>query len=175
MNEFQEGPVIFAPPENERILAFLSEPTRLEKSVSAAKGFASTNPDSVPNSARDLGTHPDVVSRLWQELGGVLPERCSWIVYGAPCLVHPRTGIIFGFAGGTDTYAIRLPAPMCAEAVKHGATRRRKYPPYPSLGISASELDLATFGAGWVFGAWMELEPDWCRAAYLEAARDSRQ
>jgi hypothetical protein len=56
-----------------------------------------------------LGAHPDLLARLWDELGGALPVDCRWIVFGTPVLVHPKTGMLFGFGGGTHTYAFRLP------------------------------------------------------------------
>ena len=128
--------------------------------------MASVSPESLTNPYYDLGTHPDVVERLWDELTVRLPARCRWIVYGAPVLVHPSAGIIFAFAGGTHTYALRLPAKEREEALRAGAKRLYEYPAYPELDIEASTLDLASIGEEWVFGGWFEGEEDWCLAAY---------
>lgn len=81
-------------------------------------------------------------------------------------LVHPTTGIVFGFAGGTHTYALRLPPRERADAVKAGARTIHEYPAYPELKVAASRLDLADFGPEWVLGGWLKHEEDWCRAAF---------
>jgi hypothetical protein len=113
-----------------------------------------------------LGTHPEIVERLWDELGGRLPAKCGWILYGRPVLVHPRTGVVFGLAGGSLTYALRLPEAERTAAITAGAKIVHEYPAYPELNVPASTLDLADFGPEWVFGGWLKGEEDWCRAAY---------
>src|SRR3989304_2688537 len=70
-----------------------------------------TSPDQVVRPYETLGTHPDLVARLWDELQSKLPVDCRVIFCGTPALVHPTTGIVFAFAGGTHTYALRLPEP----------------------------------------------------------------
>src|SRR5437762_8979200 len=105
-------PIDFDHPANGGILRYLKSRerfTRLAPSVS---------PESVPDPYFTLGTHPDLVERLWDKLGKALPEDCRWVVYGTPVLAHPKTGIIFGFAAGTLTYALRLPEPELGEAVQ---------------------------------------------------------
>ena len=59
-------------------------------------------PDEVTQPYYSLGTHPDLVERLWDELGKVLPVDCRAVFYGSPALLHPETGTVFGFAGGTQ-------------------------------------------------------------------------
>jgi hypothetical protein len=112
------------------------------------------------------GTHPDLVMRLWDELGKLLPEDCHAVVHGAPVLVRPSTAIIFAFAGGTHTYAFRLPSDIRQAAMKAGATRVYHYKAYPQLKIDASRFDLAEVGDEWVFGDWLKGEDDWIKAAY---------
>ena len=124
----------------------------------------SASPADVADPYMTLGTHPDVVERLWDELGGCLPEPCRWVVYGRPALVHPRSGIVFGFAGGTHTYALRLPPEERARAVQAGARREHTYG-------DGSRLDLDALGDAWVLGAWLAPEPEWCLAAYAHAGR----
>jgi hypothetical protein len=85
------------------------------------------------------GTHPDLVMRLWDELGKLLPEDCHAVVHGAPVLVRPSTAIIFAFAGGSFTYAFRLPLDLRQAAIKAGATRVYHYRAYPELKIEASQ------------------------------------
>lgn len=112
------------------------------------------------------GTHPDLLDRLWSELGELLPEDCHAVVYAAPILVRPSTGVIFAFAGGTHTYAFRLPADVRARAIKAGARRVYHYRAYPELNVAASTFDLAEIGDEWVFGGWLQGEEDWIRSAY---------
>lgn len=112
------------------------------------------------------GTHPDLVERLWQELGGLLPEDCHAIVYGTPVLMRPSSAIVFAFAGGSHTYALRLPADVRTEAMTAGAGRVHLYPAYPELGIAASSFSLDEIGDEWVFGGWLKGEEQWVLAAY---------
>ena len=125
-------------------------------------------PVLTPGNVRDpyygLGTHPDLVSRLWDELASTLPIDCRAVFYGAPALIHPSTGIIFGFAGGTHTYALRLPGPERADAMSAGATRTKTYPCSPLF-------DLTELGDEWVFCGWFHGEQAWCLAAFREAGR----
>jgi hypothetical protein len=120
-------------------------------------------PNSVPQPSLTLGTHPDLVERLWDTLTALLPEACQWVVYGRPALVHPGTGVIFGFAQGTHAYALRLPQPERDEAVAAGAKAQYVYP--------SATLDLSAAGDEWLFGCWHPDEPRWCLAAYEAAGR----
>src|SRR4051794_24613595 len=97
--------VAFDNPANAGVLRHL----RGGRSLSLARGAGACSPESVREPYMNLGTHPDLVSRLWNEITTALPVRCNWVVYSAPVLVRPDTGIIFAFAGGTHTYALRLP------------------------------------------------------------------
>ena len=112
------------------------DPSGLDHAANAAlcryfKGRGRTDlpalarPDEVPKPYETLGTHPDLAARLWDEIAARLPADCRFIV--------------FGFAGGTHTYALRLPEVTRQEAVLAGAERVKKYP----LGGS---LDLDDFG-----------------------------
>lgn len=121
------------------------------------------HPDDVARPYDSLGTHPDLVARLWDELGGVLPEDCRMVFCGMPVLMHPRSGVVFAFAGGTHTYALRLPVAQHAAALAAGATRIMRYP------VRQPDFDLAEIGPEWVFGRWFQAEPDWCRAAHAFA------
>lgn len=120
-------------------------------------------PDEVPHAYMALGTHPDLVARLWDELGNALPQDCRAVFYGAPALVHPVSGVVFGFAGGTHSYALRLPEPERGEAVIAGAQSIMHYP------ANQASLDLALIGPEWLFGNWYTDEARWCVAACLSA------
>jgi hypothetical protein len=162
-----DEPVVdFEHPANRGILAYLSNPDRLGRSVSVARSRRSCSPDDIAQPYWSLGAHPDLLQRLWDELGRVLPEDCRWVVLGTPVLVRPRSGVIFAFGGGTQTYALRLPASARAVALAAGGETVRRYPGYAKLDVSASTLDLGAIGEEWVFGNWRKGEEEWCRAAY---------
>jgi hypothetical protein len=122
-------------------------------------------PDEMPDPYMTLGTHPDLVARLWDELPALLPVDCRMIFAGTPALVHPKSGLVFGFATGTHTYALRLPPPVHETALAAGARRVRTY-------LVGPPFDLATVGAEWLFCAWLKGEEGWCLAAY-EFASDA--
>jgi hypothetical protein len=117
--------------------------------------------EAVADPRYGLGTHPDLIDRLW-ELDDSLPERCRWVVHGHPALVHSRSGVIFGFAGGTLGYALRLPEGERREADALGARTAIKMPYETPWDV----WDASKAGPEWRFGLWSDREPQWCRAAY---------
>jgi hypothetical protein len=161
----------FEHPDNRGVLSYLGAPERLRRSVSVAASRRECAPADIPDPYMTLGTHPDLVARLWNELTSELPADCRWVVFGAPALVRPDSGVLFGFAGGSLTYALRLPPDAKAAAVSAGATTIHRYPAYPELGIPASVLDLKEIGDDWILGGWFASEPMWCLAAYEYAGR----
>ncbi len=154
-------------PANREVLAYLGR--KGGQSPSAAER-GDCPPHEVADPYRKLGAHPDLVERLWDELGGALPRPCRWVARGTPALAHPDSGVLFGFAGGT-VYALRLPPAELADAIAAGAVQVRRFPAYPALGVAASSLDLRDLGPGWVFGSWHAREPAWCLAGW-RAAQD---
>lgn len=155
---------------NEELLAYLGDAGHLARSSSVAAHIESCSPDQVDDPYMKLGTHPDLVERVWRDLGGSLSIPCQWVVFGTPVLAHPRTGVVFALAGGT-VYALRLPRQEFTEAVESGAERVHNFPAYPVLGVSASTWDLRTLGPGWIFGRWDRRENDWCLAAHQAAEK----
>ncbi len=135
------------------------EPTHLKPGLPRI-----ATPDQVVRPYDSLGTHPDLVARLWDELPSQLPVDCRAVYCGVPALRHPQTGIVFGFAGGTHTYALRLPLTQFAAALAAGAKRIAQYP------VRQPSFDLDTIGPEWVFGSWLKGEKEWCLAAYEHAA-----
>lgn len=126
-------------------------------------GTAPTNLSAPPNvyhpCTNSLGTHPDLADYFWNQLTAKLPEKCAWVAYGSPVLVHPKSGVIFGFAGGTHTYALRLPEKARREAALAGAKTTHLY-------SDGTEFSLRSFGSEWLFGGWYKEEPAWCLSAY---------
>lgn len=106
-----------------------------------------------------LGTHPTVVSRLWDGLNQALPLDARWLVFDGPALVHPD-GTIVAAAIGTQ-YALRLLPADTPAAIAAGAEVVHRF---QTVGTT---LDLsATFGPEWVFGRYDEREAGWLLAAW---------
>jgi hypothetical protein len=127
-------------------------------------------PDVAPEDVADhysLGTHPDTLHHFWYVITGSLHDaaRCRRIVYGGPALVSSTSGVIFGFAGGTFAYALRLPPDQRDRALAAGGARIGHYPAYPQLGVAASTDDLAEVGDEWMFCHQARYERLWCRYA----------
>jgi hypothetical protein len=132
-------------------------------------GVPSEAPDMVDTWS--LGTHPDLVEYLWQTLTAKLPRACAWVAHRAPVLVHPDSGIIFGYAQGTGTLALRLPDPErdAAFAVAgYGKAMRYDFAISPAEILYAKDL-----GPAWAFvHAFMEPAAEtWCLRAYQHAGQ----
>lgn len=116
-----------------------------------------------PESARDpymeQGSHPDVVQRVWDEIGAILPRECRRLVYGTPALIHDRTGIVLAICNGTQ-YNLRLNESNLREALSMGARTK-------ILWSTGSEIDsFEVLGDDWVFGAYLKEELQWCQNTY---------
>ena len=144
-------------PANARVLAFLSERARPGTTAFALPG------DSV-DPYYELGSHPDVVSRLWDELGEVLPLDCRGVVYGRPGLVHPGSGVVLALGLGTE-YGLRIHADDQAEAILLGLEQSHEY------ATTRDRIDLSqSCGSDWFFGAWQARERDWCARSFSRAS-----
>jgi hypothetical protein len=144
-------------PENAGVLAYLGP----------GRGLAHLPVGQSPEGVDrwHLGTHPDVVERLWDVLDAALPERGRCVIYGGPALVQPRSGVVLAVGIGTQ-YALRVLPADRALAVEAGAEVVHTFR------TSGGTLDLgATLGPDWVFGSFNDREPAWLAAAY--AALDS--
>jgi hypothetical protein len=107
-----------------------------------------------------LGSHPDIVDRLWDGLNSALPADARYLIAGGAALVHPVSGVVLGAALGTQ-YALRLPLPARDAAILAGAETVHTF---RTVDVT---LDLpATFGPGWVFGTFDPREPGWLASAY---------
>lgn len=142
------SPPVTANPLNQKLLAY-----RTSRHPEAP---AWAPRDAAPDPYMGSGAHPDVVARLWDEIGAQLPVDCRCLIQGSPALCHPRTGLVFGLAMGTQ-YALFLPGELAQLAIAAGAKITTVW------GLK-EWFDLATTcGDGWVFGCWSAQEPEWCR------------
>jgi len=113
-------------------------------------------PADVPDAYLSLGSHPDIVERVWNALG----PGASWrlVVLGTPALVDPEAGTVLAVALGTS-YWLRLTRDDLAVALAAGARQTHRY------GLDPNDFDASeTFGATWVHGSWDEREPGWVLA-----------
>ena len=59
-------------------------------------------PDEHADPYMEAGSHPDIVARVWDQLGRSLPGDCRAMLYGGPALVDPHSGLIIALAYGTQ-------------------------------------------------------------------------
>jgi hypothetical protein len=141
-----------ATPANRGVLKYLSRGKKSQNTVLAA-------PNSVPDPYMRQGSHPDIVQRVWDEVGASLPVDCRCLIYGTPALIHDRTGVVIAICNGTR-YNLRLTADDFREAMAKGARTRTRW-------SNGEEMDsLAELGSDWIFGGWFTEEGQWCRDTY---------
>lgn len=114
-----------------------------------------TDPEGHPDPYERAGSHPDVVIRIWDELGTSARGLRRCLLSGTPALFQPRSGLVFVVALGTS-YALRLSPQSVLFATQSGAETKHHFRTADFV------LDLReTFGPDWVFGSWHKLEADW--------------
>jgi hypothetical protein len=141
-------------PRNSIVLAYLTRPHRNRVPLPTV-----VRPEEVDDPYMRLGAHPEVVQRIWDEIGKALPRDCRSVVHSTPALVHPENGTIFVLALGTG-YGLRLPPPLVEVALRRGA---RESVQYTYGGDMNTHRDL---GRNWILGAWLADEPRWCAKAF---------
>ena len=115
--------------------------------------------DGLPDPYLQCGCHPDVVGRLWDQIGAALPADCRSLVYGNLALVHPASGVILAVGSGT-TYILRIPSWLISDVIGSGAKVGMEF-------IAGQEINLQQIlGEGWVWGHFSPGEISWCRGAY---------
>ena len=139
-------------PQNQSVLAYLRRP-----SATRIPLLPVVRPDEFHGPYDELA-HPEVVQRIWDDLGSPLPRDFRRIVYSRPALVHPITATIFVLGLGT-LYALRLPPSLIALALSRGA--------FTSIqstfgGEMNAQRDL---GNNWGVGRWFAEEAKWCMEA----------
>ena len=141
-------------PLNQKVLTYLSARSP-DSPLSLLPGESERDPYMY------LGSHPDIVERIWKGIGSKLDSDCRLIVRGTPALVQPETGIILAFALGTQ-YCLHLPDSLAETVLAAGLPTKMKW-------SNGRVTDIAKkFGEGWIFGKWLKDEIEWCRRAYQE-------
>lgn len=142
-----------AHPLNQKAVAYLSRRNPTASLIASV--------DSVPDPYLRLGSHPEIVERLWKQIAPAFISNieCRWIVFGTPALVQPTTGVILAAALGTQ-YCLRLPGQLRKLALQAGCKTIIHWSPGHVTDI---ELE---FGDDWLFGKWLPAEIEWCREAF---------
>jgi hypothetical protein len=115
--------------------------------------------NSVPNAYTECGCHPDIVERIWDNIGIALPIDCRGLIHSNPALVQPKSGVILSIGLGT-WYGLRLPGLLATEAIRAGAKTSIKWSTGKSMDIQ-HEL-----GEDWFFGSFLSDELIWCKKVY---------
>jgi hypothetical protein len=148
----------------------MDEQRELTRSPVNDRVFAYLDPvgPAPPGRARDpyyeTGHHPDMVERVWKELGADLPDHARCQVNGNPVLAHVASGAVLAFPRGTS-YALWLTPDAAATC---DLSPRHRWG-------NGSVTDLqATLGDGWFWGHFDAREPEWCLRAdrWWDAATD---
>jgi len=139
-------------PENKKVLTYLTRDGR------SAPPFNSPE-ESSSDPYFGCGCHPDIVERIWKQLGLALPSDCRGLVYGTPALVHTGSAVILAIGLGTQ-YAFRVAGKSIGTVKQNGAKTEIKW----SNGTTLDTQEI--LGSEWFVGSFNPKEIDWCREAY---------
>lgn len=124
------------------------------------KGAPVVDPEAHPDPYMGAGSHPDVVARVWDELGEQWGVHARAMIYGSPGLLHPK-GVVMALAWGT-AYALRVPEVRLKDAMSKGCALSRTW-------SDKSVTDIVKeCGEGWVFGGWGEDERQWLQEVWKD-------
>jgi len=140
---------------NERVVRYLERNSRGRLSPEGRP------PGDTYHDYWECGSHPDIVERLWDQLGKPLPKDCRQVVMGSPALVHPGSGVVLALAIGTQ-YALRVPGRVLRDGLPAGARTQNTWSGGGQMNIQEE------FGADWVFGKWDSSEEAWCLECFQE-------
>ena len=107
----------------------------------------------------NLSSHPDVVERVWDQLGSALPDDCKCVVLGSPALVAPSSAVLLAKAYGT-AYILRVPQDEMEAAIQAGAKTTMTWSNKKTTDLKRD------YGDDWIFGQFLRQEPDWLLAVY---------
>jgi len=113
--------------------------------------------DQVADPWHGLGTHPDIIEHMWK-LDDALPQKCRWVFWGGPALVHPHAGVVFAVGVGTIGFVMRLPPDVLQAAPARQART-------VITGNPGQSFDIGPAGPEWRFISY-DAPAEWCRAAY---------
>jgi hypothetical protein len=99
--------------------------------------------DEVDDPWFGLDTHPDIIEAMWK-LDESLPQRCRWVLWGRPALVHAESGVVFGVGFGTIGFVLRLSPELLKAEPTAGSIFKRG-----NLGQTPHDIGLA--GPEWRF------------------------
>lgn len=116
-------------PENERVLAYLKEMHPFHEIIL---------PFSPKKVSQEI-TPSDFIGRF--SVMTSLPQNSKYVIYGSEALVHPETGIIFGFITGTSVI-YRLPDNILREAQEGNITNFRV--------MNESGINMENLESNWV-------------------------
>ena len=131
---------------------------RIARGPIAPNAPVSQSLDAVADPWYGLGTHPDIIEALW-DMDDSLAQRCRWVFWGGPALVHPETGVVFAIGMGTIGIVLRLPPQVVASADPQVARVIQKFNRAPTF-------DIGPAGPGWRLIGHEAPRALWCRAAY---------
>lgn len=140
-------------PKNSSVISWLRLRTEL---LTTSPSFQCAPPGDID------GVHPDIVERLWDQLGGMFPENCRWVLLGTPILLRCDSGIVFAIGFGMH-YCLRLPPDQREKAIAEGAKTVKTM---PSVCRKETRIHPEPLGPEWIYGKFAVEEEAWCSAAY---------
>jgi hypothetical protein len=101
---------------------------RLIRSLCRRNGGTASvvTPDAVRDPYLGCGSHPEIVERVWDQLGCGLPPSSRCILCGTPVLVDPGTGVVLAVSYGTS-YCLRLPDGVLPAALQARCTTSHRW------------------------------------------------
>jgi hypothetical protein len=117
------------------------------------------DPASFPDPGRPYtssGCHPEIVERIWDDLGHASTSLIRRLLCGRPVLVDAETGEVLVVGWGTS-YAIRVPEDDLPSAEQAGYLASHRWSDGAVTDLSCE------LGSGWVFGQWATEERAWLR------------
>ena len=140
-------------PANDKVLRYL---TRVKGSA-----IDDRPPRSEQRDYWEAGSHPDVVERIWDQLGATFPAESKRVICSTPALVHPVSRVLIAVAIGTE-YALRLPAAVLQSGLPSKVRTE-------AVWSGGGRLDVRVeLGSDWILGSYSADEEAWCRQTFEE-------
>ena len=120
--------------ENEKVMAYLKEVNPYSEIISPYS----------PKKVNKKHTHSDFIGHFAAMTS--LPQNSKYVVHGCEALVHPETGIIFGFVVGTSVI-LRLPEEILEGLLERDVSNLQRAKDIDSSAISQLESNWASSGS----------------------------